>query len=92
MTSLRFTWDPAKDARTQELRGFGFGYSALIFDGETIEWEDDRRDYGEPRVRAIGVVDGVVLHVVFTDRDGVRRIISARIANKLERQRWIASR
>jgi len=53
---------------------------------------DDRRDYGEARVRAIGEVDGVVLHVVFTDRGDVRRIISARLADRKERARWHAKR
>ena len=37
---------------------------------------------------AIGEVDGVFLVVVYTDRGEVRRIISARYANKRERQIW----
>lgn len=89
---MRFDWNPVKDERNQRERGFGFDFAALIFEGETIEWPDDRRDYGEARVRAIGEVDGLVLHVVFTDRGDVRRIISARLANRKERDRWHASR
>ena len=50
------------------------------------------KDYGEARVRAIGEADGLVLHVVFTDRGDVRRIISARLASRKERERWHASR
>nr|WP_294505611.1 BrnT family toxin [uncultured Rhodopila sp.] len=57
-----------------------------------IERPADRRDYGDRLVRAIGEADGLVLHVVFTDRGDVRRIISARIANRKERTRWLASR
>jgi uncharacterized DUF497 family protein len=53
---------------------------------------DDRRDYGEARVRAIGEADGIVPHLVFTDRGDVRRIISARLADRKERSRWRASR
>ena len=60
---------------------------ALIFEGGRIEWPDDRRDYGEARVRAIGKADGLVLHVVFTDRGDVRRIISAQLASRKERDR-----
>jgi uncharacterized DUF497 family protein len=52
---------------------------------------EHRRDYGETRVRAIGEADGLVLQVVFTDRGDVRRIISARIANRKERTQWLAS-
>jgi hypothetical protein len=89
---MRFDWDPAKDEWNRQERGFGFDFAALIFEGDTIEWPDHRRDYGETRVRAIGEADGLVLHVVFTDRDDVRRIISARIANRKERTQWLASR
>ena len=89
---MLFDWDPAKDARTWQERGFGFDFAILIFEGGTIEWLDDRQDYGEARVRAIGEADGLVLHVVFTDRDDVRRIISARIADRKERTLWHASR
>ncbi len=89
---MRFDWDLAKGERNRRERGFGFEFAALIFEGDTIEWPDDRRDYGEARVRAIGEADGLVLHVVFTDRGEVRRIISARLADRKERKRWHASR
>jgi uncharacterized DUF497 family protein len=88
---MRFDWDPAKDERNRQERGFGFDFTALIFEGDTIEWPDNRRDYGEARVRAIGEVDGLVLHVVFTDRGDVRRIISARMAHRKERLLWRAN-
>ena len=88
---MRFDWDAAKSERNWQERGFGFDFATLIFEGDTIEWADERCDYGEARVRAIGEVDGLVLHVVFTDRGDVRRIISARVANKKERNRWDAS-
>jgi len=89
---MRFDWDPAKDERNWQERGFGFDLAALIFEAETIEWMDVRRDYGEARMRAIGEADGLVLHVVFTDRGDVRRIISARVASSKERNKWHASR
>ncbi len=88
---MRFDWDPAKHERTRRERGFGFDLAALIFESTTIEWVDDRQTYGEERVRAIGAVNGLVLHVVFTDRGEVRRIISARLADRKERGRWFAS-
>jgi uncharacterized DUF497 family protein len=55
---VRFDWDPAKDEWNRQERGFGFDLAALIFEDDTIEWPDDRRDYGETRVRAIGEADG----------------------------------
>ena len=89
---MLFDWDSAKSERNRQERGFGFDAAILIFEGNTMEWLDDRQDYGERRVRAIGEVNGVVLHVVFTNRGDVRRIISARVANKKERSQWHASR
>ena len=89
---MLFDWDLAKSEWNRQERGFGFDIAILIFENDTTEWLDDRRDYGERRVRALGEVSGVVLHVVFTDRSDVRRIISARVANKKERGQWHASR
>ncbi len=49
-----------------------------IFAGPTLEQEDDREAYGEIRVVAIGRLRGVLVTVVYTDRDeDERRIISA---------------
>jgi uncharacterized DUF497 family protein len=81
-----------KDEWNRSQRGFGFDVPALIFEGATIEWPDDRQDYGEVRVRAIGEAEGMVLHVLFTDRGEVRRIISARLADRKGRVRWLTNR
>ncbi|MGI4978302.1 MAG: BrnT family toxin [Janthinobacterium lividum] len=85
---MLFDWDPAKDERNRQERGFGFDLAALIFEAGTIEWPDERKDYGEVRVRALGSTEGLVIHVVFTDRGDVRRIISARLADRKERMLW----
>jgi uncharacterized DUF497 family protein len=73
-------------------RGFGFDYAARIFDGLTIVHVDGRFDYGETRMRALGAVGKDVLRVVYTDRGGLRRIISARPANRKERREWYGER
>lgn len=77
-----FEWDDAKSLRNLLERGFGFDHAAAIFIGPTLEARDNRRDYGEVRVQAIGRVGDDVLYVVYSDRNEVRRIISARLANK----------
>jgi uncharacterized DUF497 family protein len=81
-----FEWDDAK--RNLLERGFGFDHAAAIFIGPTLEARDNRRDYGEVRVQAIGRAGDDVLYVVYSDRNEVRRIISARLANKKERRLW----
>jgi uncharacterized protein len=85
---MDFEWDEVKSAKNLRERGFDFAFAALIFDNPTIERIDARKDYGEVRVQAIGEVDGFVLFVTYTDRDGRRRIISARMAKSQERARW----
>ncbi len=88
---VEFTWDPAKSAATEQARGIGFDRASEIFTGRLVEWIDDRRPYYEVRVRALGLSAGELLHVVYTRRDGVIRIISARRANRKERAQWHSS-
>jgi uncharacterized protein len=83
-----FEWDDAKSQRNLLERGFGFDHAAAIFSGLTLEARDSRRDYGEVRVQAIGCVGDDILYVVYSDRNEVRRVISARLANKKERRLW----
>jgi len=67
----------------------GFDFAALVFASGVVEWPDDRHDYGEARFRAVGMADAILLHVVYTDRGAVRRIISARPASRKERMLWL---
>lgn len=91
--TMEFIWDPSKDQATRDHRKFGFALAARIFGSETFERPYVREEYGEPRVIAIGAVDGTVLTVVYTDRTTsagtiIRRIISARRSNRRERQAY----
>ena len=47
-----------------------------------VDWIDDRQEYGEERVILLGMTDGRVLTVVYTERETSIRIISAREANR----------
>jgi uncharacterized DUF497 family protein len=91
-SGVRFAWDLRKSAENLRVRGFDFEFATLVFEGATLERQDQRRDYGEHRVVAIGLAQGVALTVVYTDRVeagvGVRRIISARMSNRHERQAY----
>jgi uncharacterized DUF497 family protein len=89
---VRFAWDPEKSSRNFDERGFDFAFATLIFEGPTLERVDDREDYGETRVIAIGMADDIPLTVVYTDRveggEVVRRVISARVSNSRERKAY----
>jgi uncharacterized DUF497 family protein len=77
-----FEWDDVKSQRNLLERGFGFDHATVIFIAPTLEAQDTRRDYGEVRVQAIGRAGDDILYVVYSDRNEVRRVISARLANK----------
>ena len=89
---MRFLWDPAKSERNPAERGFDFAFATLAFTGPTLERIDTRQDYGEVRRVALGIADGIPLTVVFTDRaeagEVVRRIISARVRSRRDRQAY----
>ena len=72
-----FEWDDDKSQRNLLERGFGFDHAAAIFLGCTLEAQDNRRDYGEVRVQAIGRAGDDILSVVYSDRGEVPHHLSA---------------
>ena len=80
---IRF--DSAKSERNRLERGFSFELAGE-FEWETA-WvsEDQRRDYGEQRLKAIGLIAGGLYVLVFTARGEALRVISLRKANRRER-------
>lgn len=85
---MEFEWDEAKSERNLRERGFNCAHATLVFEGPIVEWCDVRKDWGETRVMAVGLVKGQFLTVIYTDRNGIRRIISARPARKKEAEAW----
>ncbi|MBN9075289.1 MAG: BrnT family toxin [Rhizobiales bacterium] len=84
---MRFEWDERKNALNLAKHGISFEEACLIFEGPVVSRTDDRTDYGEQREVSIGAIgDIVVVTVVHTDREGVIRLISARLANRRERR------
>lgn len=93
-SSMYYEWHPEKSENNLRERGFDFDFATIVFSGLYLAQEDLRRSYGERRVVAIGRADGSFLTVVFTDRTSpqgalVRRIISARLSNRKERQAYV---
>jgi len=86
---MRYTWRPEKHRRNLKDHGIAFEDAVQIFEGPTVEQDDDRFDYGELRVYAIGLVNGVEMTVIYTDIDeDERRIISAWRAEPHERRTY----
>ena len=89
---MNVTFDPAKDAANLAKHGFSL-LDAVGFEWETaVVWPDTRRDYGEPRMVALGYIGLRIMSVVFVDRPPEqpteRRIISLRKANSREVKRY----
>lgn len=83
-----FEWDVLKEQSNITKHGLDFRTAARIFlDQFMIEFEDEH-DYGESRWNGIGVVDGRVLFVTYTERNERIRIISARGAEPHERRKY----
>ena len=85
---MEIEWDNDKAASNFIKHRIDFEDAKNIFlDPNRLERED-KRDYGETRIQLIGMVNQVVLFVVYTKRNGRCRIISARRANQNERRQY----
>jgi uncharacterized DUF497 family protein len=81
---MAIVFDPAKSLRNIRERGLSFD-RANNFDFATATLRiDDREDYGEVRIRAIGFLDARLHTLVFTDQGEDMRIISLRKSNRTE--------
>jgi uncharacterized DUF497 family protein len=79
-----FTWDETKRQSNLAKHGIDFRDAAAIFDGPLVTVEDTREGYGEPRYVALGVLKGVVVSLVYVEREEQVRLISIRKALKNE--------
>jgi uncharacterized DUF497 family protein len=86
---MEVEWDDAKSERCLRERGFLFSDVVQAFADPGRRSEiDDRREYGETRYRLYGRVAGRLFVIIYTMRNGIVRIISARRANARERGRY----
>ena len=93
MQDDEFEWDDDKARINLADRGIDFMDVRPIFgDLEAIDEIDDREDYGEERTLRLGLVNGRVLAVCYTERGDRIRIISARKAEKREQVRYLRER
>jgi uncharacterized DUF497 family protein len=85
---MKITFDPAKREATLKARDLDFAKAGEVFAGLTLDFEDTRKDYGETRMITVGHLRGRMVVVVWTERDGSRRIISMRKANAEEQEAY----
>lgn len=81
---MEIDFDPAKNEKNIRERGLSFSLVREV-DFETALFSiDTRRDYGETRFRALGLVEGRLHALVFVETANGIRVISFRKANKRE--------
>jgi len=81
---MLFEWDESKRQANLAKHHIDFRDARRVFEGPVFEKVDSRR--GEDRIFAIGLMEGIPIVAVCVMRGERRRIISARRANRDERQ------
>ena len=79
----QFEWDPAKNQRNIEKHGISFYDAVQVFEGEYLSYLSPRNN--EDRMVGVGTVRNRIIAVTYTLRLNSTRIISARVARRIER-------
>ena len=86
---MEFGWDPAKRASNLAKHRIDFvDVTACFSDPDRRVWRDGRFDYGEDRFNMLALLSGRLMHITFTARGEVLRLISARRANEREQRAY----
>jgi uncharacterized protein len=84
---MKFEWDEEKAHVNERKHGVPFRFATRVFlDEDRLEWADIRRQYEEPRWITVGLVEGFEITVAYTLRGDTIRLISARKAERHERE------
>jgi uncharacterized DUF497 family protein len=87
----KFEWDENKDQKNLEKHGISFEDASDIFnDPDRLIFSQERQ--GEKRYLTIGKAYEAIISIIYTTRDLVYRIISARRASKEERRAYLTKK
>ena len=81
---MQFSWSESKRKANIRTHGLDFIDAALVFEGVTYTFEDDRISYAEQRFVTLGLLSGVPILIVHTEDKHEIRIISFRKATRAE--------
>ncbi|WP_446741244.1 BrnT family toxin [Sphingomonas sp. H160509] len=84
---MRCTYDAVKRAKVLE-RGLDLADAGKVFEGFHLSRPDTKHSDGEVRVITLGMLDDELTLVVWTLRNGERRIITMWKANEKERRKY----
>ena len=83
-------FDDAKDAANIAKHGVSLVLGAVVLENRIGVVADDRRQYGETRMNAFGLVAARLFACTYTMRGEVARIISVRRASRQEQRTWLS--
>ena len=81
---MRFVWDEAKRRINLTRHRIDFADVPQVFDGLTSDLFDVRYDYGEERLFTLGLLNGEVVAIGYTQTGDLIRLITARRASRNE--------
>jgi len=82
-----FEWDENKNNSNLFHHKLSFEDAHFVFEGETITFEDQRKDYEtEKRYITLGLLENRLVVIVHTPRGDNQRIISMRKGNSREKR------
>ena len=92
INNMLFEWDEEKNRINKRKHNISFETAEKVFaDENRVEWLDEYHSDDEDCYITVGKVNEI-LFVVYTEREDVTRLISARRANKQERKKYYAGK
>ena len=85
---MKFEWDSSKNNSNKNKHGISFEEAIEVFtDSNAIEIYDENHSENEDRYKVIGMLQNrlIVISLIFTERGETIRVISARKADKEEK-------
>lgn len=86
---MEFEYDAEKDSMNRAKHGVSLVLGAVVLENRVGEIVDDRRDYGEVRINAFGLVANRLFVCTYTMRGDTCRLISVRKASQKEQRLWL---
>jgi uncharacterized protein len=86
---MDFEFDSEKDEINRLKHGVSLALGAEVLMNRFGRIGDERRDYGEERFNAFGLVNGRLFVCAYTMRGQTYRLISVRKASKQEQRIWL---
>jgi len=88
--NYKFEWDEKKNVLNLKKHGVSFETATMVFnDPKRLDIYDQEHSEFEDRWNTIGLLSFEIISVIYTMRNGIIRLISARKADKEEEEMYL---